>query len=205
MKFLQKAILVMALLVFSSGVLFASIWKTSAQTASENFKVSPLTTIGAEAENEEATTSPEKVEYSLTWPGVLPDHFLYPVKMLRDRIWLWLTTDSLKKADLLLRLADKRVWSAQLLFEKGKTDLAITTAAKAERYLEQAIDQAEMAREKGKDTASFLEKLSRATLKHEEVLSAMKEKAEETAQPAIDSALEYARRGHERVTQALGE
>jgi len=195
----------MALLVFSSGVLFASIWKTSAQTASENFKISPVTTVGTESEGKEATEEAEKVVYDLTWPGVLPDHFLYPVKMLRDRIWLWLTTDPLKKADLLLRLADKRVWSAQLLFEKGKNDLAITTAAKAERYLEQAIDQAEIAREKGKDTASFLEKLSRATLKHEEVLSAMKEKAEETAQPAIDSALEYARRGHERVTQALGE
>lgn len=195
----------MALLVFSSGILFSSVWKTLAQTASDNFKVSPLTTIGTESEGKEATEEAEKVVYDLTWPGVLPDHFLYPVKMLRDRIWLWLTTDPLKKADLLLRLADKRVWSAQLLLEKGKADLAVTTAAKAERYLEQAISQAEVAQQKGKDTTIFLERLSRATLKHEEVLSAMKERAEETTQPAIDSALEYARRGHERVTQALGE
>lgn len=179
---LRRTFFVMTLLVFASGVLLTSVWRTSAQTLRENdgATASPLINNGmAVAASESAD---KRVEYDLTWPGILPDHFLYPVKMIRDRIWLWLTTDSLKKAELLLRFADKRVWSAQILLDKGQPDLAASTATKAEKYLQRAIDQEKKAREKGKETTAFLEKLSLAGLKHEEMLLDMKKRVEGEAE-----------------------
>lgn len=203
---LKRILLIMAALVFAFGILTTSVYRTSAQTAT------PLESPEVEVvEGEEATPEAEKpVDYDLHWsgtiyPGILPDHFLYPLKMIRDRIWLFLTTDPLKKAELLLKFADKRLLAAQQLIDKGKTELGVTTITKAEKYLERAVNQEKVAREKGRDTAELLEKLSGATLKHEEVLLGMKEKIGDTAKPAIDSALEYSRRGYQQVMEVLGQ
>jgi len=48
--------------------------------------------------------------------------------------------------------------------------LGVSTLTKAEKYLERAIIQERIARQKGKDTTAFLEKLLLATKKHEEIL-----------------------------------
>lgn len=202
----KKFILVTAALIFAFGILFTSIWKTSTQTlqSSKVLAEERLVISVSEESTEEGTESDEKrVDYELTWPGILPDHFLYPIKMIRDRLWLWLTTEPLKKAELLLKFADKRIWSAQMLVEKGEVDLGISTATKAEKYLEKAIQQEEVARQKGTETRVFLENLSRATLKHEEVLLKVREKTEETAWPVIDNCLGYARQGYEQVKETL--
>src|SRR3990172_3897569 len=73
-----------------------------------------------------------EIDYPLPYPGrVLPDHLLWPVKVVRDRLWLAMTTNPLKKAEISLLLANKRLASAQALFDKEKPDLAISTLTKA--------------------------------------------------------------------------
>jgi len=198
----------MAALAFAFGILTTSVYRTSAQTTTP--LESPEVEV-VEGEDEEAAPEAEKpVDYDLHWsgtiyPGILPDHFLYPLKMIRDRIWLFLTTDPLKKGELLLKFADKRLLIAQQLIDKGKTELGVTTITKAEKYLERAVNQEKVAREKGRNTAELLERLSGATLKHEEVLLWVKEKVSDTTKPAVDSALEYSRRGYQQVIEALGQ
>lgn len=203
---LRRIFLTIVLLVFASGILLASVWRATAQT-DERYQITPVVSPAAvEEESEEATETAERqIEYDLVWPGILPDHFLYPIKMIRDRIWLWLTTDSLKKAELLLHFADKRIWSAQMLVDQGKVELGLTTATKAGKYLERAINQEKLVRSKGQDTAALLEKLSRAVQKHEEVLLGIGEKVGEAGKAAIDSCLEYTRRGYEEVRGRLEE
>lgn len=206
MKIFKNVVLVMALLVFAMGILGASIWRTSAQSVSESYK---LTT----AENGEATESVpgqatetvEEVDYFLAYPGILPDHLLYSLKMIRDKIWLFLTTDALKKAELYLLFADKRLGAAKALIEGNKLDVGVTTLTKAEKYLEQAVSQEKVAHQAGKDTAAFLERLSRATLKHEEVMLGFKGSIPDMARPPYDSALQYAQQGYQRVMERLGE
>lgn len=212
----KRIFLIVAALVFAFGILTASVYKTSAQMIAPDLQSEQLEF--EVTEGEEATESVEElmqeakkpVEYDLHWggtiyPGVLPDHFLYKIKMIRDRIWLFLTTNPLKKAELLLKLADKRLLAAQQLVDKGKNDLAVTTITKAEKYLERAVNQEKVAREKGIDTAELLQRLSGATLKHEEVLLDVREKVGDPAKPLIDSALEYSRRGYQQVMEVLGQ
>jgi hypothetical protein len=203
----KKVFLISAALIFASGILMASVYRASAQATVDNSEATPPAEIEATQASETIEESEEKeeVEYSLTWPGILPDHFLYPVKMVRDRIWLFLTTDVVKKAELLLKLADKRIWSAQMLIEAGKDDLGASTATKAEKYLERAVAQAKLAKEKGRDVTGLLDNLAGATQKHEEVLLAVRKKVSDSSRGMIDAALEYPRRGFEEVKKMLEE
>lgn len=211
MKILRNVALVIALLVFVVGILGASVWRTSAQSVSENYQLETITEEEAtESVPGQATEPEEKVDYFLaypsppTYPGILPDHLLYPLKMIRDRILLFFTTDPLKKAVLLLQFADKRLRAAEALInEKGKIDLGVSTLTKAEKYLERAIDQERVAHQAGKDTTDFLEKLSHATRAHEEVMLGFEDKITNEARPAYDSALQYARTEYQRVMSVL--
>jgi hypothetical protein len=189
-QMLKKTVLIGTALVFALGILMTSVYRASAETMMETMEVESV----AETVADEATTEMAmEVDYALAWPGILPDHFLYPVKMMRDRIWLFLTTDVLKKAETLLKFADKRIFAAQMLLDKGKEDLAVTTATKAEKYLERAIDQAKLAEEKGQEVVGLWEKLSLASRKHEAVLLAMREKASDSSRGVIDDMLEKTR------------
>jgi len=76
----------------------------------------------------------KKTVYELPYPGILPDHPLYIFKVFRDKILDFSTRDNLKKVDLYILLSDKRAKMAQNLNGKGKTDLAISTMSKGEKY-----------------------------------------------------------------------
>lgn len=80
------------------------------------------------------TFTDNKVIYELPYPGILPDHPLYFFKAGRDRVLDWTTRDNIKKAELFLLLADKRMAMAIQLKNKGKIKSAITTFEKGEKY-----------------------------------------------------------------------
>ena len=201
----KKIVLIGASFVFALGVLGTSVYRVSAETVSTLEVVSETEASGSMEESQNTVHAQEAVDYPLTWPGLLPDHFLYPIKMVRDRLLLFFTTNPLKKAELLLKLADKRVWAAKMLLDKEKEELASTTATKAERYLERAHDQAKLAQENGQDVSAFFEKLSLASRKHEEVLVEAGEKATGSAREAFKGTLEYPRKVYQQVTVFLNE
>lgn len=143
--------------------------------------------LAAEISPSEEQPVEEKVDYYLVYPGILPDHFLYPLKMVRDRIWLILTTGPKRKAEVMLLFADKRLGAGKALIEGGKEKLGITTLTKGEKYLEQAAGQLKLA--KDKDTL-LMEKLTKAAAKHEEVLQELKEKVSIEEWGVMDKMLE---------------
>lgn len=193
---MKNLLLGLAGLVFAFGILSASVWRTQAQVQSQNFKVQEVT----------PTLSPTPtVDYYLPYPGILPDNILYPLKMVRDKILLFLTFDPVKKAERLLLFADKRVNAAKSLIEGGKVELGISTMTKGEKYLEQAIAQAEKAKQAGKDTTALYEKLAQATLKHQEVLTGVLVEVPDSAKGAIQDALRYSRQGYETVSRMIEE
>ena len=166
----------MAVLIFAWVVLFVSFGKIMASTT-------PTT-----------LPTPASVDYFLAYPGILPGHFLYPLKMARDRIWLFLTADSLQKAQTLLLFADKRLVAGKVLIEAGKNDLGITTLSKAEKYLERALIQGKVAKEKGEDTESFFNTLQKASQKHQEVLLEIQEKLSEEGKKELEEVIKYPKR-----------
>lgn len=152
--------------------------------------------------SEETTPSAKpKIEYNLPYPGILPGHPLYKLKMVRDRILSLFISDPVKKAEYNLHMADKRLNAALFLLDKGKTKLAESTISKAEKYLEKSSNGMEQAYNAGRDITSLVSKLSLATLKHQEVLTEVLEKVPEEAKAGIQNALKKSEKGIERVSE----
>ena len=128
----------------------------------------------------------ESVEYVFPYPGeVLPDSPLWPAKAFRDQMWLKINTNEGKDADLLLLFADKRLLAGQILFENEKFEEGFETLAKAEKYLERAMNKEIQNRKKGMDTSEFLMRLNTAALAHYGVLEDLKVGAPADALPMI--------------------
>lgn len=112
----------------------------------------------------------EKVLYQLPYPGILPDHPLYFIKAIRDRLMDFLTRSYIEKAKLYLLYSNKRVNSAILLSQKGKNNLAITTFSKGEKYFLKIPSLLKEAKEQGQEIpAGFIEELKLANAKHKEI------------------------------------
>jgi len=101
---MKNFLLVAAIFIFAFAVLFISIFDSSAI----NYPVSqspyqPL--VGSKA--------PE-INYHLPYSGnVLPDSPLWPLKALRDKVWIGVTTSHLRRAELALLFSDKRLVMTQ--------------------------------------------------------------------------------------------
>jgi hypothetical protein len=138
------------------------------------------------------------VDYYLSYPGILPDHPLYWLKMVRDRVQLWLTTKPLVKAERLLLYADKRLGAGWALVDGNKVDLGVTTLTKGEKYLERVMIAAESLGEGGEEMR-FKEKLNKARMKHEEVLLLLEEKLGDEYKEVMEQILQISRGGEEMM------
>jgi len=112
-----------------------------------------------------------KVVYNLPYPGILPDHPLYFLKAIRDRIHLFTTRDLKKKAEVYLLYSNKRAASAQLLLDKGKEKMALDTLAKGEKYFFEIPFLMEQAKKQGQTfPKELIEEIKTANEKHAEVI-----------------------------------
>ena len=116
------------------------------------------------------TPSTINIAYDLIYPGkILPDHPLWYVKAIRDKIVHSLTFNHMSRAKLALKCADKRLQMAQEMFKKGKPDLGVATLERAEQYLAESVDHAKEA-ESSEESKEFLRTASLASLKHREII-----------------------------------
>jgi len=120
-------------------------------------------------------TPTPSLEYVLPYPGILPDHPLYFLKVIRDRILLFFTYNHLKRSNLNLLLADKRLVMGQLLWEKGIIDLSISTFSKAEKYLLSAAVELATLKKQNSLPPGLADKLELAAKKHEEIITKLME------------------------------
>lgn len=197
---LKRAFFTLPVLAFAFFILLTSVLRT----ASVKYEFSR---VGA-VQNDESVLGDEssEINYYLAYPGkVLPDSPLWPVKALRDRVWLMITTNPSRKAELKLLFADKRIGMSRILFEKGKCEVGFSTLTKAEKYLEEAGIQEGENREKGIDTSEFLLTLYLSSLKHQQVINDILKIAPEDARPNIIQAKNYPEYVGEKARQALNE
>jgi len=149
--------------------------------------------------------TPTPVDYYLPYPGILPDHFLWPLKALRDNIFVKLTFSSFSKAEKLLHLADKRIGAAEALINGGQFSLGASVALKAGKYLEQALIEEQKASSQNQNTDKLLEKLAKSALKHQEILNQVAVKVTPDVKPTIDQALQYIKMAYDTTAQRLNE
>jgi len=138
-------------------------------------------------------------------PGMLPDHPLYFLKSWSEGIGNLFTFGEENKAERFLNLSEKRIAEANALFEKGNLEVAEKTLQKYEEQLEKSLERSQRAKEKGINIDQLSERVSEATLKHQDVLLDNYEKVPEEARQGIERAMEGSRRGHERALEAVSE
>ena len=179
-----------AIVSFALAILFISFFKT----------IRPPTVIGSSLDT--MVSSPSgSIDYYLPYPGLLPDHPLYWLKMVRDRVRLWLAFNQTKKAELLLLYADKRLGAAKALAEGNKVALAITTATKAETYLNQVLVQLESLDQEKEEVKALWQKASISALKHVEIISSLTLQVPDEAKATLSK---MAAQTQELVRQAQG-
>ncbi|MDO8659014.1 MAG: DUF5667 domain-containing protein [Candidatus Parcubacteria bacterium] len=119
------------------------------------------------------------VEYSLAWPGILPDNKLYKLKVLRNKIIERMIVDPVKKIEFDLLMADKTIYASKLLVDKGKIALARETVLKGENYYSILVQDYNTALLRGRRMpASLDQKITLAAKKHQEIFEEVKNKLE---------------------------
>lgn len=188
---LRKLFSLSAVLIFAFSILFLSLEKASfgarpgLAAATLKFSVAP-----SEETTLSATPTP-KEEYFLPYPGILPDNLLYKLKMVRDRVLLWLTREPVSRTNLLLHYADKRVGAGKALIEGGQAALGITTLTKGEKYLEKALREVQTIKEKGGESAALAEKIKNASAGHQQILTDLKPKVNSEGNVVLDELLGF--------------
>ncbi|HET9946661.1 MAG TPA: hypothetical protein VFQ63_01220 [Patescibacteria group bacterium] len=111
------------------------------------------------------------VNYSLPYPGILPDNPLYLFKALRDRLVSWFIADHKQQAAFDLLQADKRVAAAFSLSKEPKPDstLILQTISKGENYFSESLGKVSAAKREGEDINGLLGQMENAAKKHLEI------------------------------------
>ena len=116
---LRKLFILSILLISALSIAFASQAVVWAQEAQENQVAGQ--------------------EYTMPYAGLLPDSPLYPLKKMRDSVWVFFTRDNVKKADVLLLISDKKIVMAQAMADKGKWGSALKVAQDSEKDVSQDV------------------------------------------------------------------
>ncbi len=147
------------------------------------------------------TVSAEEV--NLPKSGLTPDSNFYFFKLWKESIQTFFTFGAENKAKQFLHLAEVRLAEYQKMVEKGKTEIAEKTLEKYERQLNQALEKAEEAKEKGKNVEKLKEIISEKALSHQEVLTEVLSKVPEEAKKGFENAIEMSQKGFENAIQAV--
>ena len=117
-------------------------------------------------------------DYSLPYPGILPDNRLYFLKATRDKIIGMLIADPLKKVEFDSLTADKRLSSGiyLLLSDEKNYSLATSTISKGENYFVDAISNIQQAKKQGIGVSETRARLSDTLKKHQEILKSLETK-----------------------------
>ncbi len=112
------------------------------------------------------------VDYSLAWPGILPDNRLYKLKVLRNKIIYRMIINPVKKVEFDLLMADKTIYATKLLTDKREIALAKDTALKGENYYSMLVQDYNKTLLSGKKIPQDLDrKITLAAIKHQEIFT----------------------------------
>lgn len=106
------------------------------------FFASLIIFISLQSANENQTANRDKLMARKFYVAkeILPDHSLYPLLMVVDRLRLELA-DSERRIDLLASNANRRLFYSRRLLEKDNQSMAFTTLSKAVKYIDQAMEE----------------------------------------------------------------
>ncbi len=186
---IKNLIFILISLSFALSIVLVSTLRISqAQVQKQTGIIDNESSPKPDIENTVIASQP-KIDYYLPYPGILPDHPLYWLKMIRDKVLISITANSLAKVERELLFADKRIGAAKVLIEGAKAQLGFTTLTKGEKYLEQAVADYELLKKQNKANAETKDRLLKATLKHEEIMKDLLKIVQDNLKQNIDQLL----------------
>ena len=105
----MKKILILIGLLVAGVILFISVAMANLETVMQEEKEDRLRVIPVEIITEKSNGEKIKSVYYLPKIKIYPTNILYPIKIWRDKVWLWLTPDPCEKSRLLILIADKQI------------------------------------------------------------------------------------------------
>ncbi len=197
----QKAFVTFFLIVmlaFSFAMWSATVAATNAVVS--DTIIPPSDQMSEEVPSDATLSATPTVEYTLPYPGILPDHPLYKIKLFRDRALDFLIRDPLKRIEFNLLMADKRLNMGISLTEKERYALAEETVSKGEKYFVHAVDEFKKARDEGREIpGDLVNRLRMSSEKHILVISDLKAGAPESVQAGYDTSLRLATENRDRL------
>lgn len=167
LSFIMKTRFFLSLLAFG----FASLILISSLAAATN----------ASSTDGNSTTERE-IYFNST---VLPDHVLYPVRMVIDRVKLEISPEH-EQVFMKVEYAHRRLEYAEELLKKQKEELSVSTLTKAEQYLYQAVTQARQI----EAPDSVMQRLKKAVEYHTKRLHELSPLYNDANRAVVDKAIE---------------
>lgn len=149
------------------------------------------------------TPEVKEINYQLPYPGILPDHPLYPLKVIRDKIYDLVLSDPVKKTEFKLLMADKRFFMGYLLFNQGKNKLCEQTVSKGSKYYEEAVLSFFKAEKEGRDLRTLRQKLIDASLKYQELLTGFQTNADNDIRSGLQGSQERVLKYQQEITSHI--
>lgn len=141
------------------------------------------------------------VAYVLPYPGLLPGNPLYYLKVARDKIIDFFITDPDRKAKFYLLQADKHLEGGILLWNQKRYEDSELMISKGENYLDMSLGKTLVAKEAGENTDEILMNLTLSSMKHQEVIKDLAEKAPPTLKDSLKIDLQKAKNIQKRLDQ----
>jgi hypothetical protein len=194
-----------AFFVFVSIVTLAftfALWSATAATTSAvvSESITPPTQMLYTDKTEATVTGETTLDYTLPYPGILPDHPLYKIKTFRDKVLDFLIRDPLKRIEFNLLMADKRLNMSMMLVDREKFQLSEETVSKGEKYFTKAVDEYKKAKDEGRLISGELtEKMKKSSEKHVIILLELKDKSPESIKNGFESSYSLSQENHDRL------
>lgn len=122
----------------AAGLVIFSVWRQSEQVIVRDLHDQNIHISESNISTKESQINEAHIE--LPYPGILPTHLLYPLKMIRDRLILATTTDEETLIKLHLHYCQKRLAASRALIGDPQPSQAIKTLLRAHIYLTKAYE-----------------------------------------------------------------
>jgi len=117
--------------------------------------------------------------YVLPYPGLMPGHKLYRIKQVFDQLSRFWAFGNFSRYKYELKLADKKLVEAKVLFEYQQYLLAVGALSESNQHFQKADYYLKKAEREGKDISQKMVNLKAAAEKHKEVLENLREELPE--------------------------
>lgn len=123
-------------------------------------------------------------------PGVLPDSPLYFVKRILEEAGTLFVFGREARLDRFIALSERRLAEARALFDKEKTERALTALDRYGRARTRVENQFRRIEERGDDTKDLAKKVEESIAKHVVILEEVLKRAPEAATEGLSRAIE---------------